>query len=314
MACRTKDGRLSLIPGQCVSACNQQASELQTYSLPPRNPEWQSTRVFGDPMSDAQSDSDPYMPPCTADCAAARRVRIWKVRGLVLAVVVSAAGTAYFLFRETLTLENLAANEQQLKQFCKDSPVSVYTTAFLVYVTVTGLSLPGAAVLTVAYAWFFDFVPAVILVSFASTTGATVAFLLSRYLLGTSFQERFADRLRKFDSALGKDGAFYLFTLRLIPAVPFFVINVVMGLTKLPLRTFWWVSQVGMLPGTAAYVYAGSNVPNLQTLNEQGVGGLVHPGLLIAFAVLGIFALALKKVVGRFRHSTSGLTADNNTE
>ena len=168
----------------------------------------------------------------------------------------------------------------------------------------TVLSLPGASMLTIAYGWFFRFWSALVLVSFASTTGATIAFLLSRYLLRDIVQRRFGDRLTKFNQALEREGAFYLLTLPLIPAVPFFVINLVMGLTRLPVRTFWWVSQLGMLAGTAVYVYAGSRVPDLQTLADQGVGAIFTSGqllqLAIALGLLGAFPLITRKVVRRF--------------
>lgn len=218
-------------------------------------------------------------------------------RVVVLAGVLIAAGLGYWQFGDSLSLESLAAREQQLQNYRDTYPVIVYAAAFTIYVAVTGLSLPGAAALTLSYGWFFGFVPTVVLVSFASTLGASIAFLLSRYIFGESLQHRFHDQLASFNAALETDGAFYLFTLRLIPLVPFFVINVVMGLTRLPLRTFWLVSQIGMLPGTMAYVYAGASVPNLQTLSEQGLKGIVSTNLLIAFAVLGLLPLVLKKLV-----------------
>ena len=114
-------------------------------------------------------------------------------------------------------------------------------------------------------------------------------------------QSRFGDRLRAFNEALARDGAVYLFTLRLIPAVPFFVINLVMGLTPLRAATFWWVSQVGMLPGTAVYVYAGSAVPDLQLLAERGLGGIVSPQVLAAFVLLGVFPLLVRTIMRRLR-------------
>jgi uncharacterized membrane protein YdjX (TVP38/TMEM64 family) len=216
--------------------------------------------------------------------------------GVFLAVV-AAAGFAYWQFGGSLNLSSLAAHEQQLQKYRAASPFIVFAVAFAIYVAVTGLSIPGAAGLTLAYGWFFGFVNTVLLVSFASTLGASIAFVLSRYIFGTSLQEKFKDRLASFNQALGKDGAFYLFTLRLIPVVPFFVINVVMGLTRLPLKTFWLVSQLGMLPGTMVYVYAGSSVPDLQTLNENGLSGIISPKLFVAFAVLGLLPLVLKKAI-----------------
>lgn len=215
----------------------------------------------------------------------------------VLFVAVMIGGT--ILFRDSLSLSALSVREGELKAFQADHPVIVYGLAFLIYVGVTGLSLPGATVLTLTCGWFFGFWRALVLVSFASTTGATVAFLVSRYLLRDSIQRRFGDRLQAFNQALEREGAFYLFMLRLTPVVPFFVINVVMGLTPMRPRTFWWVSQLGMFPATVAFVYAGSNVPSLGRLATDGVGSIVSPQLLAAFAILGVMPLVIRKLVGK---------------
>ncbi|MCH1438465.1 MAG: VTT domain-containing protein, partial [Rubripirellula sp.] len=160
------------------------------------------------------------------------------------------------------------------------------------------------------YGWYFGFGPTLILVSFASTAGATISFLTSRYLLRGSLEHKFGDRLQTFNQHLESEGAFYLFTLRLIPVVPFFVINLVMGLTQLPTRTYWWVSQLGMLPGTAVYVYAGSSVPNLGQLADQGAAAVLSPQqlfqLFLAFALLGVFPLIVKLLVTYLGRSTTG--------
>ena len=192
----------------------------------------------------------------------------------VLAVVVIAIIIGFTQFRDAFSFERLATQETQLRELQNSNPLLVYGAAMLIYVAVTGLSLPGATVLTLVFAWYFGFWCALVLVSFASTAGATLAFLLSRYLVRDLIQSKFGDRLVAFNQNLEKEVAFYLFTLRLIPAVPFFVINVVMGLTPMKTWTFWWVSQVGMLAGTAVYVYAGSSVPNLKALAEQGAAGI----------------------------------------
>ncbi len=189
------------------------------------------------------------------------------VPGVVLAVAVF----LWFLAGDTLSLERLAEHESSLREFQTEHPWLVVLVVFAVYVLVTGLSVPGAAAMTLIVAWFFGFWKAVVLVSFASTAGATIAFLLSRYLLRETIQRRFAGQLVRFNEALEREGAFYLFTLRLIPAVPFFVINVVMGLTKLRVTTFWWVSQVGMLAGTCVYVYAGTTIPSLAQLADPSL-------------------------------------------
>ena len=224
-----------------------------------------------------------------------------KARLAVLLAVAAAAVAGYLQFGDALSLAAIAEQEAALRAYQQDHPWLVYGAAFLVYVAVTGLSLPGAAVLTLVFGWYFDFLRAVLLVSFASTTGASLAFLLSRYVFREAVQSRFGGRLRSFNDALARDGALYLFTLRLVPAVPFFVINLVMGLTPLRLGAFWWVSQVGMLPGTAVYVYAGAAVPDLLLLSERGLGGIVSPQVLAAFVLLGVFPLLVKTVMRRFR-------------
>ena len=223
---------------------------------------------------------------------------------MVLVAIAAIMVAGYVFFGDALKLEHLAAREAQLKQYQLEHPVLVYGATFIIYVLVTGLSLPGAAVMSLVIGWYFKLLRGTILVSFASTAGATMAFLLSRYLFRDTMQRKFGSRLTAFNEALDREGAFYLFTLRLIPAVPFFVINVVMGLTRIPTRTFWWVSQLGMLAGTIVYVYAGSQVPDLQTLAEEGVGAVFSPAqfaqITIAFVLLGVFPIAVKKVVNRF--------------
>lgn len=224
---------------------------------------------------------------------------------VLLVLVVAAIVGGYLQFGDALSLEGIAARESSLRSYQTANPVLVFGLAFAIYVAVTGLSLPGAAVLTLVFGWYFGFLPALFLVSFASTTGASLAFLMSRYVLRSSIQTRFGDKLATFNDALARDGAFYLFTLRLVPAVPFFVINLVMGLTPVRLGTYWWVSQLGMFPGTAVYVYAGATVPDLQTLSEQGAGGILSPQLLAAFVLLGIFPLLVKLVMRRLRPSAA---------
>jgi uncharacterized membrane protein YdjX (TVP38/TMEM64 family) len=223
------------------------------------------------------------------------------LRWAVFALATLLIAVVYWQFRDQLTLAYLSQHETTLRQWIDDRPVLAYGSAFAVYVAVTGLSLPGATALTLVTAWLFGFWRAMILVSFASTTGATLAFLLSRFLFRDALQRRFGDRLQKFNQALADEGAFYLFTLRLIPAVPFFVINAVMGLTPLKTWTFWWVSQLGMLPGTAVYVAAGASVPSLKHLADRGAVSLLSPQLIIAFVCLGVFPLAVKRIVSWWR-------------
>lgn len=222
-------------------------------------------------------------------------------RLVLLVILALAIGTGYYFFRDRLTLDFLARQESHWRQFANQHPISIYLIAFLIYAGITGLSLPGAVPLTLTYGWFFGFWKAVILVSFASTTGATLAFLTSRYLFRSSIQSRYGERFQQINQRFETEGAFYLFFMRLVPAFPFFLINVVMGLTSIRTWTYWWVSQTGMLPGTMVFVYAGFSVPTLQELSSQGAKSILTPQIMIAFLLLGIFPLLVKKLTSRFR-------------
>lgn len=223
---------------------------------------------------------------------------------MIFLVVVVATILAFWLSRQYLNIEFLAERESSLKSFYTSNPVLVIAIAFLIYVAITGLSIPGATILTLIYAWFFGFSTSLLLISFASTAGATMAFLISRYLFRDWIEAKFGKRLASFNTSLEEEGAFYLFSLRLVPAVPFFVINAVMGLTRLKTTTFWWVSQVGMLAGTAVYCYAGSRIPSLSEISEKGIGAVFTKNqliqLTIAFVLLGVFPLAVKKLMAIF--------------
>lgn len=270
---------------------------------PPESGDNQSNTDVGDRADDATENAT-GLPDASPSIS--RRYR----KLLILIIVAATAGGLAWQFGNYLKLDYLATQESQLRAFQQQYPVLIFGVAFLIYVLVTGLSLPGAAPLTLLYGWYFGFGPTLILVSFASTAGATISFLTSRYLLRGSLEHKFGDRLQTFNQHLESEGAFYLFTLRLIPVVPFFVINLVMGLTQLPTRTYWWVSQLGMLPGTAVYVYAGSSVPNLGQLADQGAAAVLSPQqlfqLFLAFALLGVFPLIVKLLVTYLGRSTTG--------
>jgi uncharacterized membrane protein YdjX (TVP38/TMEM64 family) len=224
------------------------------------------------------------------------------IRKILLLVILAIVGlSAYWFFGDRLSFDYFADQEAKLRDYRDAYPGLVILLAMVIYVLVVGLSIPGATVLTLAYGWFFGFWAGLIMVSFGSTAGATLAFLMTRYFFREWVQAKFATKLAAVNEAFEREGAFYLFTLRLIPAVPFFVINAVMGLTGIRTRTFWWVSQLGMLPGTAAYVVAGASVPSLQTLASEGVGRVLNWQLLIAFAVLGLLPLILKRAVQAYR-------------
>lgn len=228
----------------------------------------------------------------------------WPKTAALLAVVAVIA-VAYGRYGDLLTLHTLAQYEEQLREAQRSQPLVVVGAAFAVYVLVTGLSLPGAAGLTIAYGWYFGFAWGVPIVSFASTAGATLAFLLSRYLFRDAVQRRFGGRLESFDRALEREGPFFLFALRLVPMAPFFVINAVMGLTPMRAWTFWWVSQVGMLAGTAVYVYAGASVPSLVELSDKGVGAVFTPWqvaqIFAAFGLLGVFPFLVRGALALWR-------------
>ncbi|MEM6471800.1 MAG: TVP38/TMEM64 family protein [Planctomycetota bacterium] len=230
-----------------------------------------------------------------------KRISLPSGKTLTFFIGAIAVGGFWLFFRDTLSLEALAEQQSNLKAFQAKYPVAIFAVAFLLYVAITGLSLPGAAALTLCYAWFFGFWPAMLVVSFASTSGATLAFLSSRFLLRDTVRARYGDSVGSIEKRIENEGAFYLFTLRLIPAVPFFVINLAMGLTPIKVRTYWWVSQLGMLPGTAAYIFAGSRVPDLETLAEEGVGAVFSTGqflqLVTAFAILGLLPITIKYVL-----------------
>lgn len=208
---------------------------------------------------------------------------------------------AYFVsgLHDYLTLETLKSSLESFRAYSDRHPLLVYGGFFIFYVAVTAVSLPGAAVMTLAAGALFGLLIGTVLVSFASTIGATLAFLISRYLFRDTIQRRFGQRLRKIDAGIRRDGAYYLFTLRLVPAFPFFVINIVMGLTPIRTWTYYWVSQTGMLPGTLVYVNAGTQIAQIEK-----TGDLLSPELIGAFVLLGLFpwiARAIMSLIQRRR-------------
>lgn len=216
----------------------------------------------------------------------------------LIIIAVLAVVALFFIFdlHVLLTLEGLRGSLENITDWRSDNPLLFASIFFVFYVAVTALSLPGAAVMTLAAGALFGILVGVLLVSFASSIGATLAFLFARYLLRDAVQTRFGDRLNTINDGVQREGPFYLFTLRLVPIFPFFLINVVMGLTKLRVTTFYWVSQVGMLAGTIVYVNAGTQLAQIEQM-----GDIVSPGLLISFALLGIFPWVGRFLVSIFR-------------
>jgi pyruvate/2-oxoglutarate dehydrogenase complex dihydrolipoamide dehydrogenase (E3) component/uncharacterized membrane protein YdjX (TVP38/TMEM64 family) len=191
-----------------------------------------------------------------------------------------------------LTLEYIKAQQQGIDQFYAQNRLLTLSGFFLSYVVVTGASLPGAAVMTLAAGAIFGLPVGVVLVSFASTLGASIAFLVSRYLFQDTVQSRFGGSLKKINDGIDKDGPFYLFALRLVPAFPFFVINLVMGLTRLRLWTFFWVSQLGMLAGTVVYVNAGTQLAQIESAS-----GIFSTEIVISFLLLALLPFIGRKIV-----------------
>lgn len=203
---------------------------------------------------------------------------------LVALIALLVGGFFYFDLGGYLTLEYVRDAQQQFRDYHAQHPLLTPALYFLVYVLVTGLSLPGAAVMTLLGGALFGLALGTLIVSFASTFGATLAFLVARYLARDLVQEKFAARLGAINRGIEKDGAFYLLTLRLVPLFPFFLVNLLMGLTQIRLWTFYWVSQLGMLAGTLVYVNAGTQLASVENLSD-----LLSPGLLGAFVLLGLF-------------------------
>jgi uncharacterized membrane protein YdjX (TVP38/TMEM64 family) len=213
----------------------------------------------------------------------------WVIVGVIAALI-----AAFFVFDlgRFLSLEQLRASKSVLDAYRDAHPVLASAAYFGTYVAVTALSVPGAAILTLAGGAIFGLLWGVLLVSFASSIGATLAFLTSRFLLRDAIQKRFGDKLKAINRGVERDGAFYLFTLRLLPVFPFFVVNLVMGLTPIRARTFYWVSQVGMLPLTAVFVNAGTELAKIEKIKD-----IVSPTLLVSLVLIGLFPLIARKAV-----------------
>ena len=201
---------------------------------------------------------------------------------------------AYFSFDlgRFLSLDYFKSQQTVIEDWRAAQPLTAFISFFVIYVIVTGLSLPGAAVMTLASGAVFGLLWGVALVSFASSIGATLAFLTSRFLLRDWVHAHFGERLRTINSGVEKEGGFYLFTLRLVPAFPFFIINLLMGLTTIKTRTYYWVSQIGMLAGTLVYVNAGTQLARIDSL-----AGILSPSVFGSFVLLGLFPLLAKKIL-----------------
>ena len=221
----------------------------------------------------------------------------------------------YTQFGEYASLDYIKEKQGEFKAYYAENQALVLAVFFVGYVVVTALSLPGAAIMTLLAGALFGLTVGVLTVSFASSIGATLAFLAARFLLGDSLQKKYGDKLQKINEGVEREGKFYLFTMRLIPAFPFFLINILMGLTTISALAFYWVSQLGMLAGTVVFVFAGTQLAEIKSL-----GDILSPGLIAAFVALGVFPLAAKKIVAlvhrrvHSEHADSNLNSDSESE
>jgi uncharacterized membrane protein YdjX (TVP38/TMEM64 family) len=199
-------------------------------------------------------------------------------------------------FDQYLTLAFLKEQQAHFAQLYAENKLTVIGGYMLVYIIVTALSLPGAAVMSLAGGGLFGLITGTIVISFASTIGATSACAVARYLLRDWVQRKFGDKLTRINAGMEKEGGFYLFSLRLVPIFPFFVINLLMGLTPIRLSTFYWVSQLGMLPATIVFVNAGKELAKLDSLK-----GILSPGLMLSFALLGLLPIITKKLLNMYK-------------
>lgn len=216
--------------------------------------------------------------------------------GVIFLLMVMMISFFAFDLEEYATLDYLEQQQYILLEYYYQN---VFRTLFIfgfAYVIVTAFSLPVATILTLLAGGLFGFAIGLTLVSFASSIGATSAFLMTRFLLKDFVQEKYSKQLNRINEEFKKEGAFYIFALRLVPAIPFFLVNILMSLLPIKARTFYWVSQLGMLPGTAIYVYAGTELGKINTLSD-----IASPSILFAFTLLGLFPIIAKKVLNFIR-------------
>jgi uncharacterized membrane protein YdjX (TVP38/TMEM64 family) len=221
---------------------------------------------------------------------------------IALLIVILGLIISFFIFDlgQYFSLAFLKARQTDIDNYYLSNPLETTLIFFSVYVLFTGLSLPAAGILTLAGGAIFGVWLGTILVSFASVIGATLSFLASRFLFRDFIQSRFADKLKVINQGIEKDGAFYLFTMRLVPVFPFFIINLVMGLTPIRTLTFAFVSQVGMLAATIVFVNAGTQLAKIETPAD-----ILSPQLIASFVLLGLFPLAAKKLIELVRSRRS---------
>lgn len=215
---------------------------------------------------------------------------------ILLIIIVLIVIFRIFNLGEYLSLTYIKESQSKFEILYSEHRITAIAGYMGTYIIVTSLSLPGGAIMGLLAGALFGLITGTVAVSFASTIGATIACFVSRFILRDWIQGKFGDKLKTINKGVEKEGAFYLFTLRLIPAFPFWLINLVMGLTKMPLRRYYWVSQVGMLPGTIVFVNAGKELGKIDSLS-----GIFSPGLILSFVLLGLFPIITKKLLGFYK-------------
>jgi len=213
---------------------------------------------------------------------------------ILIALIIGA--WVFFDLGQYISFANLKQNQEVLQKMLQDNFLLVSIGFFVFYILVTALSLPGAAIMTLAAGAVFGFISGFLIVSFASSIGATLAFLVARFLLQDTIKNKFGDKMHTINQGIAREGAFYLFTLRLIPVIPFFVINLVFGLTRMKTWTFYWVSQLGMLAGTVVYINAGTQLASIESPKD-----ILSAKIIASFVLLGLFPLIAKKIIDRIR-------------
>ncbi len=222
--------------------------------------------------------------------------KVFKKIIIVAVVIVVIVAFKLLHLGDYFTLAYIKESQRKFEILYGEHRLTVIAVYMFIYILVTSLSLPGAVVMTLAGGALFGLATGTVVISFASTIGATLACAVSRFILRDWVQGKFGDKLKTVNEGVEREGAFYLFTLRLIPVFPFWLINLVFGLTKLPLKTFYWVSQIGMLPGTLVFVNAGRELAKIDSLS-----GILSPGLIFSFVLLGLFPITVKKLIAFYR-------------
>ena len=226
--------------------------------------------------------------------------------GLIIVFIGAVASFFIFDIGQYLNLAYIKSQQQLLNDYYANNPIKTASLFFIAYILITGASLPGAGIMTLVGGAIFGLVWGTILVSFGSVIGATIAFLITRYLFRDYIQKRFAKQLEPINAGVRNEGGFYLFTLRLVPVFPFFVINSLMALTPMKTLNFALISQIGMLAGTIVFVNAGTQLAKVEAL-----GDILSPGLLFSFVLLGVFPLIAKKLVNFIKQQQQANSVNN---